>query len=508
LTGKRVSGAPGLSSGHPEDTPLICAGRRDNAMRLTALDENAQAAGLKRGQGLAEARAICPGLVVIDEDGAADRRFLEALADWCDRYTPLVALEGGDGLFLDITGSAHLFGGEAALLEDVLSRMTGLGLAVRGAVSSAPGLSSALARFGEGGVVDDSAIEAVLAPLPMAALRIDADVVQGLAKLGLKQVGDLLEAPRAPLARRFGPHLLLRLDQATGLDEEAISPRLPVASLSAERRLPEPIQSEDDILSLAAQVAEALKPSLEARAAGGRVFELVLFRVDGKVFRLRAGASRPLRDGPRIARLFAERLTGVHDELDVGFGFEILRLNVLSHEAFDSAQGDFDGDDRKQQSLADFIDQVSARLGPDCLKTYQMRESHMPERAVVAIAAMHHLVGKPQRLPEAAPLGAAGVVERERPLRLFPHPEPLEAFAVEVPDGPPIRFRWRRLTHQVRRAEGPERLAAEWWLDGEDAPTRDYFRLESDSGQRFWVYRQGLYDQVANPRWFMHGIFA
>ncbi len=477
-------------------------------MRLTALDENAQAAGLKRGQGLAEARAICPGLVAIDEDSAADRRFLDALADWCDRYTPLVALEGQDGLFLDITGSAHLFGGEAALLSDVLHRMTGLGLAVRGAVSSTPGLSSAVARFGESRVIADSEIEAVLAPLPIAALRVGADVVQALAKVGLKQVGDLLEAPRAPLARRFGPHLLLRLDQAAGMDEEAISPRLPVASLSAERRLAEPIQSEEDILSLAGQVAEALKPSLEARAAGGRMFELVLFRVDGKVFRLTAGASRPLRDGPRIARLFAERLTGVHDDLDVGFGFEILRLNVLSHDAFDHAQGDFDGDGSRQQSLADFIDQVSARLGPECLKTYQLRESHIPERAMVAVDAIHHALGKPQRLPEAAPLDHGHLLQKERPLRLFAHPEPLEAFAVEVPDGPPIRFRWRRLTHQVRRAEGPERLAAEWWLDGEDAPTRDYFRLESDNGQRFWVYRQGLYDQVANPRWFMHGIFA
>lgn len=477
-------------------------------MRLTALDEQAQAAGLKPGQGLAEARAICPHLVVIEEDQAADRRFLEALADWCDRYTPLVALEGSHGLFLDVTGSAHLFGGEAVLLAEILSRMTALGMAVQGAISSAPGLSSAIARFGESRVIEDSDIEAVLAPLPIAALRVGADVVQALAKVGLKQVGDLLEAPRAPLARRFGAHLLLRLDQATGLDEEAISPRLPVASLSVERRLAEPIQSEEDILTLAAQVAEALKPSLEARAAGGRMFELVLFRVDGKVFRLSAGASRPLRDGARIARLFAERLTGVHDDLDAGFGFEILRINVLRHEAFDHAQGDFDGDDRKQQSLADFIDQVSARLGPECLKTYQMRESHIPERAAVAVDAIHHALGKPQRLPEAAPLDHGHFLQKERPLRLFPHPEPLEAFAVEVPDGPPIRFRWRRLTHQVRRAEGPERLAAEWWVDGENAPTRDYFRLESDSGQRFWVYRQGLYDQVANPRWFMHGIFA
>lgn len=502
----------GPSTGHPDASPHVVAGRRDNAMRLVALDAIAEAAGLKRGQGLAEARAICPSLVVSEEDQAADRRFLEALADWCDRYTPLVALEGDDGLFLDITGSSHLFGGEEALLQELLKRFLEMGLEVQGAISRAPGLSSALARYAGNHIVADEDCESMAAPLPLCALRIDDSVVRALHKVGLKQIGDLLGAPRAPLARRFGTQLLLRLDQALGFEEEAISPRRPVASLSVERRLVEPVEAQDDILALTAQVAETLKPSLEERGVGGRVFELVLFRVDGKVFRISAGASRPLRDARRIAKLFCERLKGVHDELDAGFGFEVLRLNVLRHEVFETDQGDFEGDDRRHLSLADFVDQVSARLGPDCLQTYQLRESHLPERAALPVPALDHLgqtaVAKPVRMPEAAPLPLRQQTHKERPLRLFPHPEPLEAFAVEVPDGPPIRFRWRRLTHKVRRAEGPERLAAEWWLDGEVAPTRDYFRLESESGQRFWVYRQGLYDQLANPRWFMHGIFA
>nr|WP_281288981.1 DNA polymerase Y family protein [Rhizobium straminoryzae] len=484
----------------------MVAGRRDNGMRLLALDETAETAGLRMGQGLAEARAICPNLIVIEEDAAADRRLLEALADWCDRFTPLVGLDGTDGLFLDITGCTHLFGGEAAMLQEILTRLTQMGLAVRGAISSAPGLSWALARFDGNRIVAEDEQEGVLAPLPVAALRLDDTLVQALHKVGLRQVGDLLEAPRAPLARRFGADLMLRLDQATGADEEPISPRRPVAHLSAERRLAEPIRAQDDILALAATVAEGLKPGLEARGAGGRVFELVLFRVDGQVFRLSAGASRPLRDPPRIAKLFAERLKGLHDDLDAGFGFEILRINVLHHEVFDSTQGDFEGDDRRSLSLSDFVDQVSARLGPEALQTCQLRESHVPERAFRMEPALRQA---PARIPlrEAPPLGVT-VSRAERPLRLFARPELLETFAVEVPDGPPMRFRWRRLTHRVLRAEGPERLAAEWWRDGEEALTRDYFRLESDSGQRFWVYRQGLYDEVAHPRWFMHGIFA
>lgn len=494
-------------TGRPEDLAFVCAGKRDNAIRLTALDSHAQSLGLKLGQGLAEARAIYPALEVIEEDQAADKRFLEALADWCDRYTPLVATEGANGLFLDITGCAHLFGGEAAMLSEILTRLEQIGMEVRGAISSAPGLSSAIARFDTSRIVVEDEQEAALAPLPIACLRLDDTTVQALAKVGLKQVGDLLEAPRAPLARRFGSQLLLRLDQALGLDEEAISPRRAIAHLSAERRLADPIQAEEDILELAGQVAQSLKPGLEARGAGGRVFELVLFRVDGKVFRLKAGASRPLRDAIRIAKLFAERLKGVHDELDAGFGFEVLRLNVLHHEPFDHTQSDFEGDDQKHMSLADFVDQVSARFGPDCLTTYQLRESHLPERAFLTVPALGHIF-KPVPIPEAAPLMETALAGKERPLRLFRHPEPLEAYAVDVPDGPPIRFRWRRLTHRVCRAEGPERIAAEWWLDGEDAPTRDYFRLECETGQRFWVYRQGLYDQVENPSWYMHGIFA
>jgi protein ImuB len=472
-------------------------------MRLTGLDETAEARGLKKEQGVAEARAMFPKLDIVEEDPAADLRFLEAIADWCDRYTPLVALDGRHGLFLDITGCAHLFGGERALLKDVLARLFQMGLDVQGAISSSPGLSSAVCRFGHGGVVEDEEIEQVLAPLPVAALRLDERTVESLRKLGLKYVVDILNAPRAPLVRRFGANLLLRLDQALGHDEEPISPRLPVASLSTERRLAEPIEGEEDILALAGQIATSLKPSLEARGAGGRVFELVLFRVDGKVFRISAGASQPLRDSKRIAKLFAERLTAVHDDLDVGYGFEILRLNVLRHEPFDAVQSDFDGDRKKDISLAAFIDQVSARLGADCLQSFQLRESHVPERAVVARPAIDGF-----SCPPKIEGSGFSFSRSERPLRLLGTPELVDARLAEVPDGPPQSFRWRRIEHQVSRSEGPERLAMEWWIDGTDAPTRDYFRIEDDAGHRFWIYRKGLYGDNSEPSWYLHGVFA
>ena len=481
---------------------MVCAGRAQNAMRLTALDRAALAVGLTRLQGLAEAKAICPGLDVHPADEAADARFLAAIADWCDRYTPLVAIDGEDGLFLDVTGCAHLFGGEQALLDDLLRRLAGLGLEAHGAISSSPGLSWAMARHGEGGIAGAEAAEQVLACLPLAALRLEPDLVARLEKLGLSRVGDLIGMPRAPLARRFGPVLLLRLDQALGIEEEPVSPRRPVAALSVERRLAEPVTGEEELRALSARLAEALKPQLEARGAGGRLFELMLFRVDGRVFRLQAGASSALREPKRIASLFSERFQAVHDDLDAGFGFEMLRLNVVQADVFDAAQQDFGGERDRSESLAAFVDQAVARFGRDCLLMAVARESHRPESAAALSPVFE------TRISVAPPVTPAPF-RMERPFRLFAHPERVEATA-GVPEGPPVNFRWRRTLHRVLRAEGPERLAAEWWTQdkGETAPPRDYYRIEDESGRRYWLFREGLYGGGSEPLWFMHGVFA
>lgn len=501
---RRLWGPSWRSNGRPEHPPILCAGRRDNAMRLTALDEVSERLGLKRGQGLAEARAMFPRIDVIDEDETADAALLEALADWCDRYTPLVALDGKDGLFLDITGCAHLFGGEEALLKDVLKRLLHMGFDARGVISSSPGLSWAACRFGKAGVIPQDRTENALAPLPVNALRIGETTIASLHKLGLKRIGDLLSMPRAPLARRFGMQLLLRLDQARGANEEAISPRRPVAALSAERKLAEPIAAEDHILELTRHIATSLKMSLEARGAGGRVFELVLFRVDGRVFRIVTGASQPLRDPARISALFSERLAAVHDDLDAGYGFELLRLNVLQHDPYKTTQGDFTGEGDAEISLADFIDKVSARLGADCLQVAELRQSHVPERAVIFAPAI-----TTPSLPEKASFPFPFAPGTDRPLRLFRHPEEVETFAATVPDGPPSRFRWRHVVHTVIHAEGPERIAPEWWLEKTDVPERDYFRLESKAGRHFWIFREGHYNAREDaPTWRMHGLFA
>lgn len=471
-----------------------------NSVEILGIDETGRQLGLRKGQSVTHARAMIPDIDVIEADPAADRAFLEAIADWCDRYTPLVALDGEDGLFLDITGSSHLFGGEAALFEDILTRLERMGIAARGAIASAPGLASAVARFGLPAIVQPDEAENVLLPLPVQALRLPGETAELLVKSGLKQVGDLIGQPRAPLARRFGPLLLMRLDQALGLEEEPISPRRPVAELSSERRLSEPVGDEDSILFLLRGLAESLKASFEARGEGGKLFELLLFRVDGRVFSVRAGAAMPLRDAERIVALFRARLTAVHDDIDAGYGFETVRLNVLQAAPFSELQPDLQGRNRQDETLADFLDQMSARFGQDLLTTPVLFESHIPERAgrlmpLGDLATPAALPATPSDLPP-------------RPLRLFAHPEPVETMA-EIPDGPPRSFRWRRTLIRTVRAEGPERIAAEWWLDGAEAPPRDYFRVEDETGRRYWLYRQGLYERGNDsPRWFIQGIFA
>ncbi|MCF3641344.1 DNA polymerase Y family protein [Rhizobium sp. TRM95111] len=475
-------------------------------MRLVHLDSEAERRGLKAGQGVAEARAVCPALDVLPAEPVADRAFLEGLADWCGRFTPLVALDGEDGLCLDITGCAHLHGGERALLDGLLAQLFVLGIEARGAVSSSVGLSWAAARSGRGGVIAPEAAADTLSPLPVAALRLSRELAEALGRVGLKRIGDLLSLPRAPLARRFGPSLLLRLDQALGREDEPISPRLAVPLLSAERKLFEPVQAADDILGLARRLADPVREGLERRGAGGRLFELMLFRVDGKVFRIHAAASLPLRDPERIAGLFRERLDVLHDDLDAGFGFEIVRLSVLDCADFRAQQQDFSAGGGEEEALSVFVDRVRARYGPDCLAVATLCESHVPERASAFRPASDLFAeGTKERTARTSP--AEALAPGTRPVRLFTRPEPVETVA-EVPEGAPRTFRWRRSLHRISRAEGPERIAGEWWADGRDARTRDYFRVEDEEGRRYWLYREGFYGEKADPKWFLHGIFA
>jgi protein ImuB len=441
-----------------------------------------------------------PAIEIVPVDPDADRRLLEGLADWCDRYTPLVALDGTDGLFLDITGCAHLFGGEEAMLDDMLARFFEQGFRAQAGLASTPGAAWAAARFSDGGTVLQEGDERpFLESLPLAALRLETGTVASLESVGLRTIGAVAERPRAPLARRFGAMLLLRLDQALGQIEEIISPRLPVPPFSVDRHLAEPIGLVEDIERLIPLLAKNLKRDLERRGEGARLFELLLFRVDGAVSRISARASMPLREPVPIGRLFQERLAALGASLDPGYGFDLVRLAAFAIAPVETPQADLGGEaGAAGEDIALFTDRVRARLGSGAMLQPRLVASHLPERASELVP----FAGVAEAAPAHNPL-------RERPLRLFSRPEPIDVPVTEVPEGPPLNFRWRRAMHRVARAEGPERIAPEWWREEQDAPTRDYFRVEDSDGHRYWLFREGLYEaEGASPRWYLQGISA
>jgi protein ImuB len=491
--------------GEPE-RPLAVVAKIKSALRLVALDKVAERAGLSIGQALADGRAMIPSLDVVDEDGAADASLLSAIADWAERYTPLVALAPPHGLMLDVTGIAHLFGGEEGLHADLTGRLATQGFWARAAIADTPGAAAAVARFGTPGVIPASAASTAIAPLPLAALRIDHDTVFALERVGLKRIGQIMAAPRAPLAARFGRELLSRLDQALGVAEEAINPRRPLPALIAERRFAEPISLQEDIAATLASLAGALAKKLEARGEGGRAFELALFRVDGAVGRTEVGTSRPLRAPKLVGELFREKFAGLAVDIDAGFGFDMVRLSILATASAAPTQIDLTGDAAGEADLGQLIDRIGARLGPERVNRIMTQDTHIPERAAVMQAA-----DDGGQWTETRPSSIARPLSSEpllRPLRLFEKPEPVEAIA-EVPDGPPIRFRWRRAIYHVARAEGPERIAAEWWRADADDFTRDYYRVEDPAGHRFWLFRAGLFGrETAAPQWYVHGVFG
>ncbi|MEO0328519.1 MAG: DNA polymerase Y family protein [Pseudomonadota bacterium] len=470
-----------------------------NAMRIIAMAADSRLAGIRVGQTLSDARAIYPDIECVPHNLDADRALLVKVARWCERYTPLVSLSGQDGLFLDITGCAHLFDGEQSMLEDINRRLEAQGFGVKSAIADTAGAAWAIARYGDAAITLPNAHKIALEPLSLRALRLPLDTIGALAQVGFKTIGCLVDLPRAPIVARFGETVLQRLDQALGSEDEVLSPLQPVAELVYEKRFPDPIVYEDDIKTTIKTLTIKLKVNLEQRGRGMRRCRLQLFRADGEVVQLEVEASQPLRNAHKIAALFDERLASLHDEWDAGFGFDIIQLCVLRSDKLDAYQEDLVSSDQSEEVVTHLIDRLSVRLGQNRVLHYQAADTHIPERRFALAPALHHR-------QQALPVYDTGIATR--PVLLFDRPELAEVMA-EVPEGPPIRFRWRRVSYEVTRSEGPERIACEWWKDGRAAHTRDYFRIETTNGYRLWLFRHGLYERETDtPKWYVHGMFA
>ena len=495
----------------PFDEPTVVVARQNNALQIFALDDAAAHFGLATGLPLANARAICPEVQVYDADEAADAAALNAIADWCDRFTPLVALDPPYGLFLDITGCAHLFGGEAAMMQLACGVLTAQGLAVSAAIAGTAVCARTLTHHVHGRIVRDGEEAGAVRPLPVSALGADAAVVTGLRRAGLKTIGEVADRGRHEITARFGAGFTALLEQALGQGDAPISPRKPLPDYIVEKRFAEPVATEAVISATLSGLAVRLVAAMAKQGKGARRLEARFFRTDGAVRTITVDTGQPVTRGDMIDRLFRERLDALSDPLDPGFGFDLIRLSASHAEIVVQQQRDLDANVHDNDELAALIDRIAARIGGKRVVVHLPQDTHIPERAVLAAPAQYHLTAAtqsvwPARVASEPPL---------RPLRLFERPEQIKVIA-EVPDGPPARFVWRRAAHAVVRAEGPERVAMEWWRAGIAVLTRDYFRVEDEEGLRFWLYRDGLYDREieqqegkpVQPNWFMHGLFA
>lgn len=482
-------------------------------MLVTAANAAAQTAGVHPEMALADARAILPALATLPADPAADAAMLARLAAWCGRYTPWTAPEGGDGVWLDVTGCAHLFGGELEMTQDLLSRLAGFGMTARAALADTPGAAWALSHYATGNrVVPPGGTEKALADLPVAALRLSPAAVAGLSRVGLKRIRDLYDMPRAPVTFRFGDEVMLRLGQALGGIAEPVSPRRAPPRFRVRLAFAEPIGLADDIAAALRRLLHRLCEQLDRQQRGCRRLELTLYRVDGSVQSAAVGTASPAREAEHLARLFAERL----GHLDPGFGVEAVTLAAPVTEPLSPAQVVSPGarassaqlGERKDAALAPLLDRLGNRLGFDRLVTLQPFESNLPE-------------GESRAVPVSATTDAPDWrVTLPRPLRLLDRPELLETMATvsansrgeggTTVDGPPAAFLWRRVRHRLRAAEGPERIAPEWWRPAPDwsGGARDYWRVEDEDGRRFWLFREAQPRRDGSPRWFLHGLFA
>ena len=528
----------------PDDKPFALVAGGAHGIRISAINTHAAREGLRTGMSLADARAAVPILVSHPCETERDARALKRLALWLGRYGPHRNAEGCDGVWIDTTGVAHLFGGEAALLDDLVQRLAGFGITARAGLAGTPGAAHALARFATLrrsavlALTGEAATLAALAALPVEALRLAPETVLLLRRLGLARIGQLTELPRASLETRFASEasarsraaqakartladaVLVRLDQALGRTEEPRAALGEPPVLSERRSWGEPLISSDTLVSEVGGLANDLARALKAAGLGARRIALSLYRADGTVAHVEAGMARASAEAVHFLRLLDEKLAAI----DAGFGIDVAVLDAMATEPLDPEQIALGrAGAAPEQAIAALVDRLANRLGAKNVFRLAPRASHIPEQAAMRAAPL-------------APLRDAGAfawsLPGERPFLLLSPPEAITVMA-EVPDGPPLRFTWRRVAYAVAKASGPERIAPEWWrhlpgareetphfeddgIDGEivDATvretTRDYYVAETGDGSRFWMFREGFYgaaDQCGGPRWFLHGLF-
>lgn len=470
--------------------PFVLRAPVHGRMMVMAANACAQIKGVHAGMALADARAFIPDLEVLDDMPDLVGKLLKRLAEWCIRFTPIAAVDLPDGLLLDVTGCAHLWGGDAPYLADIVRRLNIRGYDVRAAMADTPGAAWAVARFGKEPLVIDSGrhIEAVL-PLPPEALRLEADVVERLHKLGLRRISQFIQMPRASLRRRFGQHFILRLDQALGHEAESIQPVQPLEPY--QERLPclEPVTTATAIEIALQQLLETLCLRLHNEYKGLRAAVFKGYRVDGKVVQADIATSRPSHNVKHLFKLFEIKLP----TLEPALGIDLFQLEALKVEDHFPRQDKLweGGGGLEDERLSELLDRLAGKVGAESIHRYLPTEHYWPERSFKPAASLQE---KPTTLWR----------DKLRPMQLLTVPEKIEVTA-PIPDYPPMLFRHKGKVHKIVKADGPERIEQEWWL--QQGQHRDYYHVEDEEGRRYWLFRLGHYDDKTY-QWFLHGFFS
>lgn len=475
-----------------KEVPFVLSISDHGRMRISAISAVAKAKGIEQGMVVADARVILPTLKVIDDDAHLAEKLLKNLSGWCNRFTPITAIDFPDGLILDITGCAHLWGGEEAYLKDVLNKLKNFGYHVRAAIADTLAAARAISRYGK--------IKAIIKPgeqaealrlLPPAALALEAATLERLYKMGFYNIGSFISMERSALRRRFGQSFLQRLDQALGNEEEIIDPFIPVELY--EERLPclEPIKTAAGIKIALERLLEKLCKRLQQEGKGIRSVTFKGYRMDGKTEEITISTNHPSVNTAHLFKLFEIKIA----EIEPAFGIELFMLSATKVQELSPVQQTFwtANSSMESKELAQLLDRFESKFGKDIVHRYFPAEHHMPERSLKAAGSLDE---KPT---------IRWRTEKMRPVHLLKKPQPILVTA-PIPDYPPMNFKYKGILHKVKKADGPERIEPEWWL--ETSLHRDYYVVEDEDGKRYWLFRAGHYDEKNKPGWFIHGFFA
>ena len=484
------------ASAPSRDVPLVLKGSDGSRRVIVAADDLARQMGVYIGMPVAKAEAQFTDLTILNADQGADTAALEKLAVWALRhYSPIVAVDDADGLILDIQGAAHLFGGEAGLIEDARRRLADFGISVVAAVADSWGAAHALARFGQEPVqiVDIGKSGEALRRLPVEALRLPPEMLPDLRLLGLDTIGELAGKPRPPLTKSFGPRLFRRIDQAFGRLNEPIEPVESPELIRIERIFAEPIGAPETIEKYTRRLTDRMCLRLEEASLGSRRLDLHFTRTDNRIETIFVATAKPVRDARRLSKLLVDKI----ETVDPGWGVEKMVMTAAFTEPLAMKQVLASFEAPARPDVDDLWDVLANRHGSDCLYRAVSVATDIPERAVKRVPPTSNEVGSRRNAPY------------RRPQRLYHRPEEIMALAV-LPDHPPRAFTWRGQRYAVACADGPERVRGEWWItDREKGKVRDYFILEVESGERFWAFRtgDGLHADTGGLKWYMHGKF-